>query len=266
MKLGRARIGDRVVFGEVEADTFHVLDGDPFSGRKRSGESVSLGEVVPQAPTQPRTVLLILGGFLPGPGSSLPPGTQPRLTPKITADVSGDGAEIIVPAFVTAPLWIEVELAVVIGREIHNVNRDEARAAILGYTCFNHASAAEFIFDVVEKKPLATSDYFRAKSVDTFASMGPWIETDLTEEDLARGLQLTAQVNGELKAEGNTRLAKFPPSEVVRFASESITLYPGDVIALGTPQPCDAGPGDVVQVEVEGIGSFTNTIVSASSR
>jgi 2-keto-4-pentenoate hydratase/2-oxohepta-3-ene-1,7-dioic acid hydratase in catechol pathway len=262
MRIGRACIDGVAVFGEIEGEHFHILD-DPFSSRQRSGSHVPLEGLTLLSPTQPRTTLLILGGFLPADGTPLPPGTRPRLTPKVTSGLGGDGSEIVVPPFVTGHLWAEVEVAVVIGRELRGASPDEARDAILGYACFNDASAPEFIFDLAERKPLAAPDYFRCKSIDTFGAMGPWIETSLTEQDLADGLQLTTHVNGEPKAGGNTRTAKFPPSVVVSSVSEATTLYPGDVIALGTPQPADVRPGDVVRFEVEGIGSFTNRIVGA---
>lgn len=91
--------------------------------------------------------------------------------------------------------------------------------------------------------------------------MGPWISTDLTEEDVIAGLKITGYVNGELAGEGNTGRQKFTPAQWVRFASSVTTLRPGDAIALGTPAPCDAVVGDTFEIAVERIGRLPGRIV-----
>jgi 2-keto-4-pentenoate hydratase/2-oxohepta-3-ene-1,7-dioic acid hydratase in catechol pathway len=241
------------------------LAGDVFATPSRHGEPVALADVALKSPTAPRTVLVTMGGFLPADGTPLAPDAVPWLVPKVTPRVSGDGGQVVVPSFVST-LWIEVELAIVIGKLARNVTPDEARAAIFGYTCFNDVSAPQFILaDVAQRTPSVELDIWRAKSIETFASMGPWIRTDLSEERIQEGLALRTKVNGVTRAQGNTRDHKFLPATWVAFASRYTTLYPGDVISLGTPEPCEASPGDVVELEIEGIGALHNYVVAEST-
>jgi 2-keto-4-pentenoate hydratase/2-oxohepta-3-ene-1,7-dioic acid hydratase in catechol pathway len=264
MKIARAEIDGQQVFGDLDDGTFHVLDGDVFDAPSRIGRSYPSESVKLLSPIDPGRIFLILGGFMPKDGSPLPPGTVPRFAVKIVSSVSGDGGEIVVPGWVTTPLWIEVEIAAVIGTTLRGANAEEAASGIWGYTCFNDASAPEYIFDLEAGKGLDRPDYFRCKSVETFASMGPCVNTDLSESEINAGIEMTTLVNGERKAGGNTAKFKFPPSEVVSYLTEQITLYRGDVIALGTPQPCLGSPGDDIELIAEGIGSFRNHISAAS--
>jgi 2-keto-4-pentenoate hydratase/2-oxohepta-3-ene-1,7-dioic acid hydratase in catechol pathway len=198
-------------------------------------------------------IWVVLGGFLDAPGAALAPGTVPRLVPKVVTGVSGDGGEIRRPPGITGELAVEGELALVIGTELRDAGPAAALAGIAGYTCFNDATALEF---------LAQAEWSLAKSFDTFASVGPWIETDLAEDRIMQGLEITTRVNGDERQRGTTKLFKFRPSEVVSHLSRHSTLLPGDVVSLGTPPPpAVVCPGDRVEIEVEGLGVLHNTIV-----
>jgi 2-keto-4-pentenoate hydratase/2-oxohepta-3-ene-1,7-dioic acid hydratase in catechol pathway len=265
MRIARAQVDGRDLFGEVEGDWFHPLAGDAFAGSARAGDPVPLTGVTLQSPAAPRTLLVTMGGYRAADGTPPPAGAVPWLVPKLPGVISGDNGEVVVPAFVTT-VWIEVELAIVIGRRVRNATENEARAAIFGFTCFNDVSAPQFLFaDVATLAPAAEFDIWRAKSIETFASMGPWVCTDMTEEQVRQGLGLKARVNGVIRAQGNTRDHKFSASTWVMFASRHTTLYPGDVISLGTPQPCEAAPGDAVELEIEGIGTLRNRLVGESA-
>lgn len=253
MRIAQARLESGATPGEVDSKRFYPLVGDIYSPPVRSGESVPLSAISLESPTQPRNLLVMLGGFVPKDGSPLPPGSVPKLTPKLCSPVLGDSSEVVIPSWVSGPVWAEVEMAIVIGRRIQQAASDQALDAILGYTCFNDFSASEFV----------PSDFLRAKSIDTFASMGPWIRTDLTEQDIQGGLRLLTRVNGVTQAEGTTAKLKFPPSQVVSFVSQFMTLLPGDVISLGTPSACDVVAGDEVEIEIEGIGTLKNRMVAA---
>lgn len=264
MRIARAQVGGASRYGEIEAGLFHPLDGDVLARRgSRSGEPHRCDELRLASPTAPSKILITMGGFLT-PGAPPPPDLTPWLLPKLASVVSGDHGVIAVPSHLKERIWIEAELAIVIGREVRSASEDEAAAAILGFTCFNDVSAPEFLFaDVRSPKLSPTSDIFRAKSIDTFASMGPWIETELTEDDVRLGLEISTRINGETRAMGNTRNQKFKVNDWVRAASAYVTLFPGDVIALGTPQPCEAQPGDAVEIEIERIGVLHNRVVAA---
>ena len=260
MQLARGAVDGQVRYGDVVGDRFHELYGDVFDQCARTGATWALGEVELLAPCVPRRILFVMGGFLPDGVAALPPGSVPWMLPKAVPNVSGPGGVVIPPAGVDA-FWIEAEIAIVIGRPIHHATETQAREAIFGYTCFNDITAPEFMFeDVAERRWAPNLDILRAKCQDTFASMGPWISTDLTEDDLRHGLAIRGRVNGELKGEGNTRRQKFAPADWVRSASAIVSLHPGDVLTLGTPQPCDAIRGDTFEIEVEKIGTLAGRI------
>jgi 2-keto-4-pentenoate hydratase/2-oxohepta-3-ene-1,7-dioic acid hydratase in catechol pathway len=261
--VARARTGERVFHAEVEDSELRVLSGDIFGRPERTGETVALADVALLSPIDPGTIYIILGGFLTADDSQRTPDATPQVAVKRVSVVGGEGAEIVVPSFVSRSLWAEVELAVIVGESVHNVSPEDAEAAIWGFTCFNDVTAAEFIWDLDAQRPLRRPDWFRSKSIDTFATMGPWVRTDLAEADVEAGLELTARVNGVRKAGGNTSRFKVSVGEVVRFVARQTTLRAGDVIALGTPQPAEMGPGDEVEVEVEGIGVLRNRVVEA---
>ncbi len=143
----------------------------------------------------------------------------------------------------------EGELAVVIGKEAKNVSVEEAPQYVLGYTCFNDVTAR----DLQKKDTL----FARAKGFDTFAPMGPWVETDIDPCDL----RIVTRLNGEIVQDGRTSDMVFNVFELISFISRIMTLYPGDVVATGTPP--GVGPlssKDKVEVEIEGIGTLVNYV------
>ena len=199
-------------------------------------------------------IWVVLGGFLPTPDAVLPPGTVPRLVPKMVLDASGDGGVVVSPADLAGGIAVEGELAVVIGSEVHRPSAAEAAGAILGYTCFNDATAMGL---------LAEGEWALSKSMDSFASIGPEVRTDLDDVAVMAGLAIVTRVNGEERQRGDTALYKFAPSDVVRYLAMHVTLRPGDVISLGTPPPpAPVLAGDTVEIEVEGVGILHNTVVT----
>ena len=204
-------------------------------------------------------IWVVLGGFLPSPGATLPEGTVPRLIPKMVlpSSVSGDGGRIVSPADLDDGVAVEGELALVIGQELHRpASVEEAAAAVAGYTCFNDATAVRL---------LAEREWALSKSLDSFASIGPSLTSDLDDKTIMAGLAITTRVNGEERQRGDTGLYKFPPSQVVRYLATYVTLRPGDVISLGTPPPpAPVVPGDRVEIEVEGVGVLHNEIVGTA--
>jgi 2-keto-4-pentenoate hydratase/2-oxohepta-3-ene-1,7-dioic acid hydratase in catechol pathway len=263
VRVVRFSRGSEVSFGEWGGDRVFVLDGDPFAGARRAGVSFGIDEVELLAPVEPPHLLATMGGYLPDGVDRVPPDEEPWLLPKLTPAISGADGAVILPPDVQS-LWVEVELAIVIGRTVRGASTEEAREAIFGFTCVNDVTAADFLYDDVEaRRPSPVFDIFRSKSVDTFVALGPCIRTDITEEDVAAGLRLTTHVNGRLAGEGNTRTQKFPVSRWVSFASAYTTLQPGDVISLGTPCPCEVSAGDVAELAVEGIGRLRSRILPA---
>ncbi|NDJ76614.1 MAG: fumarylacetoacetate hydrolase family protein [Chloroflexi bacterium] len=143
----------------------------------------------------------------------------------------------------------EAELAVIVGRQTRRVHAADALGYVLGYTCANDVSARVF-----QKKD---GQWGRAKGFDTFCPLGPWINTDLDPSNLlVRGL-----VNGDVRQEDRTSSMVFDVPALIAFISGVMTLFPGDVILTGTPAGVsELHAGDVVQIEVEGIGTLRNPV------
>jgi 2-keto-4-pentenoate hydratase/2-oxohepta-3-ene-1,7-dioic acid hydratase in catechol pathway len=248
--LARAEVDGVPRACEVDGEVLHLVGGERFGAPERTGESRRLGEVRLLAPVVPARTFAVLGGFVdPGSGDTGP--SQPVLCPKIAPTTSGDGGEIVFHRFLGS-LAVEAEMALVIGRAVRSATPREAADAIWGYCCFNDVTAVEYF-----------PQFWLAKGLETFASMGPWLRTDLSEERIREGLAIVARVNGATVQAGTTARYRFSPAQVVQHLSGFFTLRPGDVITLGTPPPpADVRPGDVVEIEVEEIGVLTNLVVS----
>jgi len=166
--------------------------------------------------------------------------------------VIGPGEWIVYPPQ-SSRVDYEAELGVVIGKTARWVRRENAMDFILGYTCFNDVTARD-----LQSKD---GQWTRAKSFDTFAPIGPYVVTDINPSDL----YIRSYVNGEMRQNSRTSLLIFDVPYVLEFVSSVMTLYPGDVIATGTP--AGVGPvniGDTVTVEIEGIGKLTNRVRGVS--
>ena len=176
--------------------------------------------------------------------------SEPLLFLKPPSAVIGPGDAIVYPRQ-SRRVDFEGELAVVIGRRCRNVTRAEAPACVMGFTVFNDVTARD----------LQQSDgqWARAKGFDTFAAIGPAIVDGIDP----RALRLRTFLNGELKQDASTASLVFDVWTLIEYASAAFTLEPEDVIATGTPQ--GVGPmhvGDVVCVEIEGIGRLENRVAA----
>jgi 2-keto-4-pentenoate hydratase/2-oxohepta-3-ene-1,7-dioic acid hydratase in catechol pathway len=251
--LGRALIGDGSCFGTVRDDRFHLITGDPFGDYTHNGQSFPMEDVVLGAPFEGVRFIAVMGGFNE-PGTTRSPERQPMWLPKAANYASGDGAEVQKPSVLTGPMMMEAELAVVVGRQLRKASPAEAREAILGWTVFNDLTAFEYG---------ATGFWALGKAVDGFASWGPWVRTDLSEDRVMEGLAITGRINGVEAQSGNTQYYCFTPSEMLSHVSHRISLFPGDVVTLGTPfPPPEVNIGDEVLCEVEEVGVLHNYIVA----
>ena len=155
----------------------------------------------------------------------------------------------------------EAELAVIIGKPGRAIKRENAHEHIAGYTCFNDISDRD-----AQRRD---KQYFRAKSMDTGGPCGPWIVTPDELPEFGHGLKITCHWNGTLMQSSNTDQLIFPVDELVSNVSRTMTLMPGDIISTGTPGGVGVfrdpqvflKPGDVITVEIEGIGKLTNPVV-----
>jgi 2-keto-4-pentenoate hydratase/2-oxohepta-3-ene-1,7-dioic acid hydratase in catechol pathway len=179
-------------------------------------------------------------------GNEVP--TRPLLFFKPPSSVIGPEEEIVLPT--SSLVHYEAELAVVIGKRCRNVPAAKAMDVILGYTCLNDISDREA--QKWEK------NWVRAKGFDTSAPIGPMI---VTKDEIDGPFHVMLRVNGETKQDGSTRDFIFPIPVLIEEISAYMTLEPGDVIATGTP--AGVGPlsaGDVVEVEIDGIGILRNPV------
>ncbi|MCE9657133.1 MAG: fumarylacetoacetate hydrolase family protein [Burkholderiales bacterium] len=159
-------------------------------------------------------------------------------------------------AAVSTQIDYESELAVVIGRGGRDISRARAMDHVFGYTVVNDVSARDV--------QVRHQQWDLGKSFDTFCPMGPWITT--ADEMDGRSTRVRGWVNGELRQDGHTRDMIFDLPTLIETCSRGITLHPGDVIATGTPSgvgmgfkpPKWLGPGDVVKIEIDGIGAIEN--------
>jgi 2-keto-4-pentenoate hydratase/2-oxohepta-3-ene-1,7-dioic acid hydratase in catechol pathway len=143
----------------------------------------------------------------------------------------------------------EAELAVVIGKKCSQVSEKDAMKYVFGYTCLNDITARD-----IQKKE---NKFTRAKSFDTFAPFGPFIETEFNYENVG----VRCRVNGEIRQDGNTKDMIFKIPFLISFISNIMTLLPGDVIATGTPSGVGGlNIGDTVEIEIDGLGKLINYV------
>lgn len=242
---------DHPVFGVLKGDQVELLRGHPYGELDLSGIVVELDKVKLLSPVLPSKVVCVgknyadhaaeMGGEVPA---------EPVVFIKPSTTVIGDEAAIVLPPQ-SNNVHHEVELAIVISHLCKDVAIERASEVILGYTIANDVTARD----------LQNSDgqWTRAKSFDTFCPLGPWIETEIDPSNL----DLSCEVNDEVRQSGNTRDLVRSAHEMVAFISSVMTLLPGDVILTGTP--AGVGPivaGDLVTATIEGIGTLSNSVVA----
>ena len=174
---------------------------------------------------------------------------EPKLFLKPSTTIIGQEEKIDYPSM-TKQVDYEGELAIVIGAETKQVSPKEAKDHIFGYTIINDVTARDFT--------LNDGQWVRGKSCDGFAPIGPFIETEMDPLNQ----RIVTKVDDEIKQDSNTRNMIFSPYEIVSYISQSMTLYPGDLIATGTPPgvgPMDAG--STVEVYIEDIGTLKNYLI-----
>ena len=253
MRIARYRFRERIAYGIVDPDGKEIreLDGTPFDGIRVAGGAQPLADVRLLAPVVPSKIVaigLIYRDHAREMGKAIP--EEPLIFLKAPSALNHPGGDVVYPR-ASRRVDHEAELAVVIGKRAKDVPARDARSVILGYTCINDVTARDLQAKDVQ--------YARAKGFDTFAPLGPWVETDLDPS----AVSIRCLVNGEAKQDSNTREMSASVFSLVEHISRIMTLYPGDVIATGTPPGVGpVKPGDLMTVEIEGIGSLTNRVVA----
>lgn len=183
--------------------------------------------------------------------------THPTLFAKYADTLLPDGADIVLPAGLQVD-W-EAELAVVVGREIRNATPAAAKDAIGGYTVANDISVRDW--------QSRTLQWFQGKAWDATTPLGPVVVTPAAIDPVA-GVEVICRVNGVERQRGNTKNLVFDSASLLAYISTFTVLRPGDVVLTGTPggvgmgmdPPTYLADGDVVETEIPGIGTLTNTV------
>ena len=256
----RYRFEGACCWGRREGDVFVRLDAPPWLGGRESGPRDAAARAVLLAPVEPTKIVCVGLNYrdhIAESATAVPGGldapAEPMLFLKPPSAVVAAGEAIRYPRGVER-MDPEAELGVVIGRRARAVSVGAALDHVAGYTCFNDVSARNY-----QRKD---GQWARAKGFDTFAPLGPWVAVGLAPG----ALDVRCRVNGVERQHGNTADLIHPVPALVSFISHIMTLEPGDVIATGTPSGvAPVVPGDVVEIEVQGIGVLANRIEAAAT-
>ena len=251
MKLARVEINGRARWGVVEGQRLRPAGGDPWTGLEPGQETLDLAGVRFLPPAEPTKIVCVAHnykGLIEQIGEPRP--KEPLIFLKPPSCLIGQGEAIVRPTWAERVIF-EGELAVVMGARARSVSPEEALDKVLGYTCFNDVTEREMI----ERDRLALCP---AKGIDTFGPCGPFLVQGVDPNDLT----LMTWLNGRLVQEGHTGACLFPVERLISFISHQMTLFPGDIVSTGTPDGVAALlPGDLVEVEIQGLGRLSNPVI-----
>ncbi len=247
-------VGHHQNYGVVEGDHVLAIEGSPLGPHESTGRSVPLAEVKLLAPIVPGKILAAAVNYQ----SHVPSGSAvlkadgapsvPQLFLKPSSSIIGPSDTIVLPAEARR-VDAEGEVVAVIGKTCRKVAPEQALDYVFGYTCGNDVSARHWQRDDIQ--------WWRAKGSDTFSPIGPFISTGLDATDIG----LRTRVNGVEAQAGNTRDLIHSIAAMISFASQVMTLNPGDILFTGTPgEPPKLADGDVVEVEIDGVGVLRNPV------
>ena len=251
MRLLRFRFGERIATGAMDAgsDVVRVLQGTFFEDPLPTGEEIPLDDVRLLAPVLPSKLVCVGKNYAAHAAEfdqSVP--EEPLLFLKPSTAVIGPGEPIqLLP--ISERVDYEGELAVVIGRIARNIRAEDAYRVILGYTCANDVTLRDL--------QRMDDQWARAKGFDGSCPLGPWIETDVDPNDV----HLETRLNGEVRQNGQTADMVYGVATLIEYITSFMTLLPGDALLTGTPEGVGKlSPGDVVEVEVDGVGTLRNEV------
>lgn len=238
---------DQSSYGVIIDSMVHELTKAPYLGGKQTGKKVNLDEIKLLAPAEPSKVIAVGYNYHSHRGDMELP-AHPPIFLKLPTSIIATNDEIIYPNGAT-DVHYEAELVVVIGKTASKVSKKDAGNYIFGVTAGNDVS--ERIWQSNDLQ------WFRGKAADTFAPLGPEIVTGLNYKDLL----VQSRLNGKVMQSQRTRDHIHDVDAIVSHISQTVTLFPGDVIYTGTPGSTTAMlPGDTIEIEVEGVGVLINTI------
>lgn len=243
-------------YGILDDYQVREISGAPWAEWSQSNGAWPLASVRCVAPVDPGKIVCIGRNYAAHAaelGNEVP--KEPLMFLKPPSSIVGPEETVVLTPY-SQRVEHEGELAIVIGRRCsHLRDSDDALSYVLGYSCLNDVTARD-----IQKSDV---QFTRGKGFDTFCPVGPHIETDLDPTNVL----VETRVNGTVRQSGNTSLMIYPCAFLIRWISRMMTLYPGDVIATGTP--AGVGPlvaGDAVEVSVAGIGVLRNPVHAPSAQ
>lgn len=247
-------------YGLVTETVIELVQGSPFGDWARSSERLALDEAKLLVPVIPPVFYAIGSNYrnhvltmAQAKGRNPVFYERPRVGYRANSALIATGEDIVKPDDASEEFQYEAELVAVVGRRLRNATKDEAAEAIFGWTIGNDVS--ERVWQETDQTNI------RAKNCDTFKPMGPWIETD---PDLA-AMRTRVSLNGRVVHDFPTGDMLFDAADVIVEIARYNTLSPGDVVWLGTDEkPLNMKPGDRIDIELTGIGTLSNKVVSAS--
>ena len=261
MRWLRYTAAGRTAYGILEGDVVREVEGDPFAGWQHTGRRHALEAVKIELPVIPRTFYcaglnyvehVIEGAKKRGETPNIP--ARPEIGYRANNALIAHGETVVIPADATEKIHYEGELVAVIGREAKHLSESEALSCVMGWTIGNDVSERSW--------QRSDRTFWRSKNTDTFKPMGPWIETEFDLE----AAQTNVRLNGEVRTSFATGHMLFSCARFIAAMTRYITLHPGDVIWLGTDgQSPDVKSGDVVEVEITGLGVLRNPFRRAES-
>lgn len=256
MKIARFRADRRVAYGVVMGDEVVEIRGSIYTRFRMTDTRHNLEDVKLLPPTEPTEMWgpgpnfldhLAFASSVMGETMAVPQHPEPWV--KARNSLTGHGDPIVIPKDSSGDVHYEGEAVAVISKPCRRVSVAQANRYILGYTCGNDVS------DRTWQKDDWT--FWRAKGSDTFAPVGPWIETDIDPQ----GMELIVRMNGKEVQRSLTKDMLFTFAEIVSYISQQVTLHPGDLVFSGANGTTTAmAVGDVVEVEIPGIGTLCNPV------
>jgi 2-keto-4-pentenoate hydratase/2-oxohepta-3-ene-1,7-dioic acid hydratase in catechol pathway len=259
MRWARYERGDEIHHGIVEGDTIARVRGGLFDAPARTGERDAIAAVRLLPPVVPPTFYAAGINYMQhvlnaaAAGQPVSPPTKADIGYRAANALVGHDQPVVIPADSSGNVVYEGELVVVIGRKARHLSEADALSCVFGYTIGNDVS----------ERTWQKSDrtFWRSKNTDTFKPMGPWIETDV---DLGR-METSVRLNHREVSRFKTNNMIFGIAAYISAMTRYLTLYPGDVIWMGTDDPVyQIAPGDVVEVTIDGIGTLRNPIAAES--
>jgi len=252
VKFARFEYDGTVSFGVVKGENVILLNGSPFDTYEETEMSHPLAKVKLIPPVDPTKIVCIGMNYrehIAEIGAEVP--EKPMFFLKPPSSLIGHEDDVVIPSG-GERVDYEGELALVIKDRMKDISEDEALNYVAGYSCFNDVTERSLAMKGMANLTLA-------KGFDTFSVLGPYLVTGIDPNNL----EIKTYLNGRLVQHDNTKNCVFGAQHILSYLSHCMTLYPGDIVATGTPRGiAPMKPGDVVEVEVAGVGRLRNKVSS----